>query len=178
VSSPTAPEPPPLDRPLSRDPRVRLARAQQPPLFAPEPPGALHNSLSHGDYSSAARPRRAPPRSSVADPDHYLGDSMSEGFYEMPATLRAAAFRPRPRQVGARRCPPSPCGCKPWCRVRKMTCLALRCTAALPQGFRSSGPRSLPRVHRVVAASSVRDPEPLHNSLGHGDYAPPPPPRR
>ena len=102
MRSSTSSRPPTVERPTSRDARVRLARAQQASLSDLDAAEVLHNSLSEGDYGAPRALRRAMPRSSVLDPEYHLGDSMSDGFYELPATLRAASFRPRRRQVRRR----------------------------------------------------------------------------
>lgn len=124
----SATKPPTIDRPKdANDARLRLARTQPPPLSELEVAGVLHNSLSEGDYQ--ARPHRAAiPRSSVVDPDYYLGNSLSEGFYEMPATLRAASLRPRRRQVSA----PHPSARPPACLPERSLFVYVRRASAAP----------------------------------------------
>jgi hypothetical protein len=98
---PGAPEPA-LDianapRPLSEDPEVKQARFRQ-PLREP-----LHNSLSEGNYGydyAAWTPRQhRVARSSVSEPDYLLGNSMSDGNYELPQSLRATPQTLRRGQV-------------------------------------------------------------------------------
>jgi hypothetical protein len=79
-------------RPLAADPRVKAARAAQgrrgrdrDDMNAP-----LHDSMSDGDHAYAARRARAL-RSSLSDPaDAWLGSSLADGSYELPAALRGA----------------------------------------------------------------------------------------
>lgn len=105
VPSSTASKPASVDRPLSRDPRVRLARAQQHAIAEPQAQEVLLNSMSDGFYE-VPKERRVPLiRSSLSDPaDYFLGSSLSEGNYEMPASLRGSsnAFRRRKASEGER----------------------------------------------------------------------------
>jgi len=80
------------ERPLSDDANVRRARSQHQLNDIDRGSGILHDSLSDGLYNY----RR---RSSVADPDFYLGNSLSEGHYEMPPSLRVTSNNYKPRQV-------------------------------------------------------------------------------
>ncbi|KAH7622676.1 hypothetical protein Ndes2526B_g03511 [Nannochloris sp. 'desiccata'] len=76
--------------PKSSDARVQRARSAQNSLTEHE---VLGNSLSEGNYAAGSRRNRrttAPALSSMSDPDTFwIGSSMSDGYYEMPASLRA-----------------------------------------------------------------------------------------
>ena len=75
--------------PKSNDTRVVRARSAQNSLAEHE---VLANSLSEGNYATGSRMRRmaTPALSSITDPDTFwVGSSMSDGYYEMPASLRA-----------------------------------------------------------------------------------------
>ena len=89
VSAPTGS----VDRPLSRDSGVRKTAAQQ-PAGPGGPLGVLHDSLSDGLYFYPYTRR-----SSVADPEYFLGNSMSDAFYEVPSTLRASSLNARRPKV-------------------------------------------------------------------------------
>lgn len=72
------------DRPRSNDVRLSRARSAE---------GRLHDSLSEGNYESHRRSSRPSTvaLSSIADPDTFwTGSSLSDGYYEMPASLRGA----------------------------------------------------------------------------------------
>jgi hypothetical protein len=80
--------------PKSDDARVVRARAQN----SVSEHEVLGNSLSEGNYAAggARKGRRAvaPALSSMSDPDTFwVGSSMSDGYYEMPASLRAGKTR-------------------------------------------------------------------------------------
>lgn len=81
-----------IDRPLSQDARVRRARSEQAASLMDRGAGILHDSMSDGLYAY----RR---RSSVADPEYFLHNSLSEGYYEMPSSLRGSSRSIKPRQV-------------------------------------------------------------------------------
>lgn len=71
----------------SRSNDVRLARART-------AEGRLQDSLSEGHYESHRSLRRPSTvaLSSIADPDTFwTGSSLSDGYYEMPASLRGGA---------------------------------------------------------------------------------------
>lgn len=89
-------------RPLARDPAVRSARAAA--AHSLSEPEVLGNSLSGAEYPL---PRitgsRLAALSSVADPEYRLGNSMSQGDYMIPSTLRSSSLRTlRAQGFGAR----------------------------------------------------------------------------
>lgn len=74
------------NRPMSFDPQVTHARRSQ--QTRNSLPGILHDSLSEADH--VYRPRSLS-RQSVAEPEYYLGNSLSDGVYDMPTSLRASS---------------------------------------------------------------------------------------
>ena len=89
-SPPAHHQPDSTDRPTSKDAGVRRVRdAISSAITAPKT-DVLINSLSDGNYTSQPQRRRV--LSSVSDPDtSWVGSSLSDGYYEVPAALRAGS---------------------------------------------------------------------------------------
>jgi hypothetical protein len=87
--------------PKSSDARVVKARENS--LAEHE---VLGNSLSEGNYAAGSRKRiaAAAALSSMSDPDTFwVGSSMSDGYYQMPASLRGNSRNIKRSQVRTRR---------------------------------------------------------------------------